>query len=52
MNYNIDTLYKQISGIILKCLWSILLAGWYSHLKVIKDTIEVQIIFIHLTKCN
>ena len=28
MNYNIDTLYKQISGII---LWSILLTGWYSH---------------------
>ena len=42
MNYNIDTLYKQISGII---LWSILLAGWYSHLKVIKNNIEVQIIY-------
>ena len=29
MNYSIDTLYKQISGIVLKCLWSILLTGWY-----------------------
>ena len=30
-----DTLYKQING--LKCLWNILLAGWDSHLKVIKN---------------
>ena len=43
MNYNIDTLYKQISGII---LWSILLAGWYSHLKVIKNNWSTNYLYI------
>ena len=46
MNYNIDTLYKQISGIILKCLWSILLAGWYSLLKVIKNNWSTNYLYI------
>ena len=37
MNYNIDTLHKQIGSIVLKCFWSILLAGWYTCKGLIKN---------------